>query len=1156
MPFLTPLSSSDLADIRANGYNTNQYLLIDDSAIVFRAEVATTSTSASIAQIEYTNITIGEEADILPDFTVYISDTAGAYKQSNIILRVRPDDDGEVTSGLLLNVGWSSARVVAGQIITIVKDVRPAGKLPRDAFYDYTLDTPPLPMVTGLQSVYAGVVDSGGELELALSPTGVAVASGATITGWQWLPDGGTFSAGGATTKDVTLKFDATGVYMPRVIVTDSNGNANYFTFRVFAVGAGFSSIVSLGYEGATINCQRDIGFTASLTSFEGAEDVADYAFCAVWLPDGLAQSFDIVFCGRFRSVTDASLITPPNFAHSSARYVVEGALATLSAQNSYSVGYVNVAGTPTRFNEIINLTAWRALSAYICQMTTIANIHSFSFDDYSNTFRRNAYPFQESDLLDTVQTVAERIIRGVESAPTGEIRIAKNGVLATDIDRDALDVVATLTAADIAAPQSGGELYAISNDYLSTVGLLRLGCVNVVGTEEVVYRASAPAVVPVNSQRIIEEDGHVLDTALSAGAAFAEAGRRVADLFASSSKVTRMTVSLVDGFKMLIPAFSQWYQFDFVGGRWVLDEIDYRYESAAGRTPLPRATFTRETQGGDFQTLVEINAETDEPLAAPPMPVLNPYPAFPPFPDLFGGSTNIDNQQPYSSQDVEIVTEPEDVITEGGASGASYRLGVEAGVAWGENEIYRVTGIGGQVNPTYEAFTPSDVRGTLKDVKLDPYGNGALAVSHDDTNSRIHRTISFTNTVFVPRNRFGDKIEMIRYGGAPDSVYLQGEFDTSVWEIDYDFDVSDQGWERVRNFTGSASYDTDNGGWLFLPSLGNISQSIGVELTEGVAAEDFQITGGILRYATSTTSVTGAAAFGAQFSNTRDTSQSLGSFSIVWPLQNSPLQQDYEESSFGSSETASAMNWLIFKYARSDAPAVRIRRIRIFGTGVNPLTGAVGSGNAGGTIYSDNKGVTFQELQQTGSAEVRGMDVSAAADSTRVFASDAARIRVADEGGAYANDSGGDAGAGVCVRALGDDDYLYATATKLYASSGGVDTDITPNDGTNDGTPVSANCIHTPVLDGDVILYLSDYDGTTKLAYTVDGGDNWSFNTQVTNDATYIRCKSFKDDVTAVWIADDTTLWYTLWDRSGALTLTQYFAPVPLTGFEPYGVI
>ena len=1154
MPFLTPLSSSDLADIRANGYSANQYLLIDDSAIVFRAEVATTSTSASIAQIEYTNVTIGEEADILPDFTVYISDTAGAYKQSNIILRVRPDDAGQVASGLLLNVGWSSARVVAGQIITIVKDVRPAGKLPRDTFYDYMLDTPPLPMITGLQSVYAGIVDSEGELEIALSPTGVAVASGATITGWQWLPDGGTFAAGGATTKDVTLKFDATGVYMPRVIATDSNGNTNYFTFRVFVVGAGFSSIVNLSYEGVTINCQRDIGFTASLTSFEGAEDVADYSFCAVWLPDGLAQSSDIVFCGRFRSVTDASVITPPNFTQSSARYVVEGALATLSAQNSYSVGYVHVTDTPTRFNEIVNLTAWRALSAYICQMTTIANIHSFSFDDYTNTFRRNTYPFQESDLLDTVQTVAERIIRGVESAPTGEIRIAKNGVVATDTDRDALDVVATLTASDIAAPQSGGELYAISNDYLSTVGLLRLGCVNVVGTEEVVYRASAPAVVPVNSQRIIEEDGHVLDTALSAGAAFAEAGRRVADLFASSSKVTRMTVSLVDGFKMLIPAFSQWYQFDFVGGRWVLDEIDYRYESATGRTPLPRATFIRETQGGDFQTLVEVNAETDEPLAAPPMPVLNPYPAFPPFPDVFGGANNIDNQQPYSSQDVEIVTQPEDIATEGGASGASYRLGVEAGVAWGDNEIYRVTGIGGQVNPTYEAFTPSDVRGTLKDFKLDPYGNGALAVSHDDTNSRIHRTISFTNTVFVPRNRFGDKIEMIRYGGKPDSVYMQGEFDTSLWEIDYNFRTNDQDWERIRNVIGGAGHVASEG-WRFNHGFGQIGQSIGIELTEGVSFGDFQLVGGLLTY-TATPGSFGERSWGLEFNNSRDTSLSLGTPRVRWPLIPT-TDQTRDENSVGESTSSSLANWIIFKVSTSGAGiTATIHRLRIFGTGVNPLTGATGVGEAVGTIYSINKGVTFQELRQTGSSEVRGIDVSAAADSTRVFASDDTRIRVADDGEAYANDSGGDAGAAVCVRALGDDEYLYATVTKLYASSGGVDTDITPNDGTHDGTPVSANCIHTPVLDGDVILYLSDYDGTTKLAYTVDGGDNWSFNTQVTNDAKYIRCKSFKDDVTAVWIADDTTLWYTLWDRSGALTLTQYFAPVPLIGFEPYGVI
>jgi hypothetical protein len=144
-----------------------------------------------------------------------------------------------------------------------------------------------------------------------------------------------------------------------------------------------------------------------------------------------------------------------------------------------------------------------------------------------------------------------------------------------------------------------------------------------------------------------------------------------------------------------------------------------------------------------------------------------------------------------------------------------------------------------------------------------------------------------------------------------------------------------------------------------------------------------------------------------------------------------------------------------------------------------------------------------------------------------------------------------------MCIVAFGitTDKYIMATPASVSGESvwkvvSGTPTAITPNDGVSDGLAVSPNCI--AMADGietHIVAVLS-FGGVRKLAYSANGGSSWSFNTQVSNSASYIRMIRV-GTLYYIAVCDGDTLWWGYWSGTGTLTLYAKTAPLPLGGFE-----
>ena len=228
-------------------------------------------------------------------------------------------------------------------------------------------------------------------------------------------------------------------------------------------------------------------------------------------------------------------------------------------------------------------------------------------------------------------------------------------------------------------------------------------------------------------------------------------------------------------------------------------------------------------------------------------------------------------------------------------------------------------------------------------------------------------------------------------------------------------------------------------------------------------------------------------------------------------------------------------------------------------GNGYVRLEGAVvvGDGTASGfagTRFSEDSGESFAGAQSVGDMQLgdgsftrrKGQRVLAAKDEN------VKRAPLAGQGYLFNADQGAAAvGAGryaVALKKFGkDDDYLVAldATTGLQKVVNNVLTDITPNDGADDGFAVSNGSIAMTSVDDDFVYFLSTYGGVFKLAYSTDLGSNWSFNADPTTNANWVDVNP--RSTTTIYIADGSTVLQSL---DGGATLTSHTSPISnLTG-------
>lgn len=654
MPFNTALTSDNYDSLRGAAsvnpsYAASEYAIFCPNDIVFQCRVNGAPTGASYAQLTWDGATIGAYTDVITGQTVYVSSTTD-LRSAEFVGRTR-----KVPTSNTFYVNETSAVLLDNWYITVINDYRVWDRLARQVtttqYKDYDIAfTTPAPLIYGLQSAYAGVASGSPEkLTLSFAPSGLPITSDATINGATWIwtvPSGMTITVGSSTTQNITATFDAGFASWVSVQVNDSNGKIGVFHFFVGVAASDLSNVVNLNVVPGGIQGDEN-GWTGGVEAFAGIDTMLDNTLVVLFdveryngAETNILSSLKLV--GRVRKESNNTVSDPTYSQLKKATLDIEGTLAQFGRIEHLPFTLLNAA-TPTKFDEITNLTLWRALVYTLYWHSTYLTLHSLTFDSTDNTFLYLGLPTQGGNILSVIQDIATSNDATIESAPQGETRVYRNGVYLSGAQRAALVTVAdfgtqdyiNIENLDIVEVDTTGKIQGSGGFYNSTSGkvtpLLSL----------------APGVAQGIGEGISSFTRQVLAANVTQATAQAELNTRTGHEFAAKrDEGTYLTVTMPPGYNFLVPSRSQWYTWtlaatDTTGGRafttaerWQLFSVSYQHDNAAGTKSPIQATFKLETSGTAGQT-VTYPPQTQIPPTLPTVPTAPPFPTFPPSPDI-----------------------------------------------------------------------------------------------------------------------------------------------------------------------------------------------------------------------------------------------------------------------------------------------------------------------------------------------------------------------------------------------------------------------------------------------------------------------------------------------------------------------------------------
>jgi hypothetical protein len=1198
MPFPGPLLPNQIDVVRQGGFFVDQFVLVWEQDIIFQAQINQSSFDSAFAQLTYDNVTIGAYTDIKSDFTCYVDSTAGNITTPSHTFRVRADESYVVATSSVLNINETSAALSNNWYIMVVKDVKIKAKLPRTLETgdptantynrDYAITYRRLlPTVTDLQTCYAGTLNSDGVFDLELEPTEFITDNDtSSISTWLWEPDGLAFQDGTSASQDVTLRATASGQYMPRLTITDNTGLKNYFTFKVWVVPSGYSGIVRLPFGAATINGDNTNGWS---TSLDGSltnqannqlrlDDILDGSFCAIWYPGHMPTiTSDILMCGWLRKEKVTNAFTPDNNVSLSTVFELEGVAKVLSRIISRRMAIIEDS-TPTVFGEVEDLTPWRAVMYFLTEHTTLLNLCSLTFSDVSEIYRYPRFGTGDSSALASVIDLLFTINAGLNYAPTGEMEAERKAWMVPNSNRNALATVMSMTTQDMATSKNGGLLFDIERDYVKPVGreVAGGGVYNTSSSSVQIYRALTPSVAQSEGNELANFNRQILPADDADADAKAELGQRTVDDQEARQPQIVLNVSFPMAYAQVVqPHDAKWYKFTIAdtdnnrgisyttSTRWICRSVTIAYNIKAG-TLTVNGQFKQETQGSGYQTLVTTPIVGNVVWFNPVTPVAPAYVNFPeapgsglPDPD----NPSEDDEPPFTPEDLVVANTPEDPNT-----ALAQLSAATGGIVWDDISIWQVWNI--PSSPEYGNITPTGFDAgteTITDVLLDQNDSGIYAISNNGTSTNVWRSsslgsawtsVSLTN---VYKLLVGDTINdaVYVYGNSPAVVNPTIDFSTpsdysfpsTTGETDPLFFIMNASSLDVSPPAGSSSGgNAAKGGSIYDSGLGG-----GARYRKGAMAKNTNFSSGqtisevtLEGYRGGGTLPSGnAIAWLVEFYNSSGTR--VGYFRTTAALTNST----WTSKTLTTANLTDSNENVVYVYAGIQNSSGSTFTNDYYIDDIVITTGVGGTN----TRYSTNKAATFESAVVVGIPPTGDADGGAATGERtpdKIFAAQDEKIRNASEGGAYSDQSGGTTTGtyAKCIKGIGTgaNDYFFGTAAAiagetLWEVDNGSETAITPNDGANDGIVVSARSIMVNGTLPERILTLCDFGGTTKLAYSGDAGATWTFNTQISNNAVYISGRVV-NDLTYIYIADGTTLWFGTYDGTNAITLQDKFAP------------
>ncbi len=896
---------------------------------------------------------------------------------------------------------------------------------------------------------------------------------------------------------------------------------------------------------------------------FAGVEDVLDGTMCAVYMPHKVAGN-KLMFCGRIRIEDSDFRISKGGRAS----FNVDGLAQTMNGIKCISWRHTDV-DSPTAFDEVKTLTPWRSVGAYIREMTNINNTHSLVFDDVSDDYRYISYYYQKGTILESLRNQMWSVNADFEFTSDGMFKLARNMRYTPTAERAALPTIANFKVKHYVGANQDSVLYSVQHDHSYQVGraIIGNGWYNTTTRNVSFFSALTPPVQPARGTEQSVTDRQILKADLSRKLAEVESKQRTRNNFAAKQQLDTLSGIRLSGafVGMLNPSASQLYTQDITindgirrlvyttSDKWLLTELSIGWNKKTGQIEVV-PTFQIESDDLGFA----VSIKNPAPLVPYAAAVMMPLAAMPTYPhasshDFPTGATEED-EQPVEGDDVQDVGVAQDPL--------SYPVVNDSTAVWiNEDSVFMTTNISSPL-PTWLDVTPP---GIPEDHKIKHFawngaadgGFGGYVITNNDTiadpetcvfyresvNSQAAWVKTILTDILATLGNVTDNSGVIIYGLSRHYVPVSGfpleglAFYSKTDDMDEDgtADLVASSHESLSqpasNYPGIYDDDTQKilGG---AGSQGGVAATIKWAIPPGLTVTDIFVRGDYKRPI--------ATPQGYKRWSIEGFDKQFGSL-LVFNVG------EFFNVGFGTSVNMPILpgtqQYLYFHLSmdrkESDGAYVRFSGIQVDGTVEADWVS---------TRYSDDKGASFEAAQGVGLMTLgegsftrrKGQRVLAAMDEK------VKRAAFAGQGYLVTADQGSAIGAGRYAMAIlkfgKGDDYLVAPdggAVGLYKVVNDVLTNITPNDGFNDGFAIGPGSLAMTSVDDDYIWFLASFGGSYKLAYTTDLGNTWNFNTDPTSNSLWVAADPRRIDT--VYVADASSI---LRSVDGGLNLTVYAAP------------
>lgn len=1182
MSFNEPLTSDQLTQLRRRRWQGDQLISFCDNVYALAARVLAdinVSDQTTSAVIPYYNVSSGSYTDIDEGMTVICSPTSDIRDFRAIRLHVRYL---EATSDLIY-VSEFSDQILANSYIWVLfhYDVidnlsRPVGTTTITQYKQY--DEPfelMAPIIVGLQTGYADWVDANGHYDIAFDVSNTfAAESGASISSYQFsvVPTGAgtaTVIAGSAASANVTYRFTY-GEYFLKLVVTDSNG-VTWFRHSMIKAHDPVNYPPSVHFDGAEITREVSQGQSARISGYAGVDTLLNGTMCIIWVDEQysdinfsnaagtLFNNIDLV--GWIEAEENMFVTDPTASAFASVSFEVQGLASRLMRLEGQMLA-MQFAANPAVWDEINDLTPWRAVVHFLQRHTTALQLGDFTADSVDETFLFPTITTTAGRALDNVtgsQGIAEEINACLEFASDGRMYFTRREPFVdTDLSHTPI-IVATWSGQDLI------DGFHWKFNHYAQYGICDADGASWPGTVNIPVQPAknrAPGLAQGSGPDQTKITAQILASTSDIVSAQTELAQRCGTALEMANNVAELSGSHPAQFHWLQPSYGQVYVWDLdssfnvrgwdinAGTHWMLKSVTVRHDNRTGSRTVNPVYIPVLT--GDPGTNIPIISNGSQ---LPALPNLPPMPAFPDIEiPLWPDEGLLPSQIAPNLLNSPVIAK----------DGNSLLVATATRAYWLSNFIKLTT-------PTANNVTPADLGSfEIQAVAISPFFTPSAIPAHDLAADGANSAVWYTPNVAagtVAQTK-GDNVTgtftVLRETQTDGTILIYGSGTDAQTPHTYDFTVSDQGFvHEPDNIPGGLGVYVAATGW---------DDTYGVNTADG----------------TDTRGVDIVLVFGSPISLTQIQMTYNLTKGVVSGGINNLVTAYLGAVAVGGQTVASNSDGdgtgktLTFTGGPVTADSVRLQVIcgwRSPGGGGDPggsclitsaeITYGVSSGDAS-VVMSDDNGVTWDGAIDVGTSPgaVGGFDVQRAGPNS-FAAADGKVFRATTLGGAYSayyTITGGVEAACIVIpyfnwagtkQTSATNPDIIVALTGLDGSSRSllwIEGGVTPGT-VHDITPVAgitfdnANCI--TISYNHHIAVFGLVSGVYKLYRTTDKGSTWTLVGTRTapqfirgrrNDSSAAVSGSNKGQL---YLADSNMYWSSKWDQSGPFIRNMPTTPI-----------